>query len=69
MRTAIHYNCEPYAIFEGYYGLVKGGDMIKAMGWDDVRGYSSEGGTLIGTARCEWAPTTRVSHTLQTHGC
>ncbi|KAF2828352.1 6-phosphofructokinase [Ophiobolus disseminans] len=53
VRMAIHNNCEAYAIYEGYDGLVKGGDMIKEMGWDDVRGFLSEGGTLIGTARCK----------------
>ncbi|KAF2661229.1 6-phosphofructokinase [Lophiostoma macrostomum CBS 122681] len=52
VRMAIHYDCEAYAIFEGYDGLVKGGDMIKPMQWEDVRGFLSEGGTLIGTARC-----------------
>lgn len=30
----------------------KGGDLIKQMKWGDVRGWLSEGGTLIGTARC-----------------
>jgi 6-phosphofructokinase 1 len=49
---AIHNNCEAFAIYEGYDGLVKGGDMIKEMHWEDVRGFLSEGGTLIGTARC-----------------
>jgi 6-phosphofructokinase 1 len=52
VRMAIHNNCEAFAIYEGYDGLVKGGDMIKEMTWDDVRGFLSEGGTLIGTARC-----------------
>jgi 6-phosphofructokinase 1 len=52
VRMAIHHNCEAYAIYEGYDGLVKGGDMIKQMEWEDVRGFLSEGGTLIGTARC-----------------
>jgi 6-phosphofructokinase 1 len=52
VRMAIHNKCEAFAIYEGYDGLVKGGDMIKEMGWEDVRGFSSEGGTLIGTARC-----------------
>ncbi|KAF2000015.1 6-phosphofructokinase [Amniculicola lignicola CBS 123094] len=52
VRMAIHYGCEAYAIYEGYDGLVKGGDMIKEMHWEDVRGFLSEGGTLIGTARC-----------------
>ena len=52
VRMAIHNNCEAFAIYEGYDGLVKGGDMIKEMHWEDVRGFLSEGGTLIGTARC-----------------
>ncbi|OCK82226.1 6-phosphofructokinase [Lepidopterella palustris CBS 459.81] len=53
VRMSIAQNCEVYAIYEGYEGLVQGGDMIKEMGWDDVRGFLSEGGTLIGTARCK----------------
>ncbi|PSN66951.1 6-phosphofructokinase [Corynespora cassiicola Philippines] len=53
VRTAIHNNCEVYAVYEGYDGLVKGGDMIKSMAWEDVRGFLAEGGTLIGTARCK----------------
>ena len=52
VRMAIHRGCEAYAIFEGYQGLVDGGDSIKEMSWEDVRGYLSRGGTLIGTARC-----------------
>ncbi|KAK0915686.1 6-phosphofructokinase, alpha subunit [Friedmanniomyces endolithicus] len=42
-----------YAVYEGYQGLVDGGSMIKQMRWEDVRGWLSEGGTLIGTARCK----------------
>ena len=53
VRMAIHNDCEAFAIFEGYDGLVKGGDMIKEMHWADVRGFLLEGGTLIGTARCK----------------
>ncbi|KAF2712452.1 6-phosphofructokinase [Pleomassaria siparia CBS 279.74] len=52
VRMAIYNKCEAYAIYEGYDGLVKGGDMIKKMEWEDVRGFLGEGGTLIGTARC-----------------
>lgn len=52
VRMAIYRGCEAYAIYEGYEGLVQGGDLIKEMKWDDVRGYLSRGGTLIGTARC-----------------
>ncbi|KAJ9606089.1 6-phosphofructokinase, alpha subunit [Cladophialophora chaetospira] len=52
VRMSIHMGCESYAIYEGYDGLVQGGDLIKEMTWEDVRGYLSRGGTLIGTARC-----------------
>lgn len=52
VRMSLHVGAEAYAIFEGYEGLVQGGDLIKEMHWDDVRGFLSRGGTLIGTARC-----------------
>ena len=53
VRTAIARGCQAYGIFEGYEGLVQGGELIKEMRWEDVRGWLSEGGTLIGTARCK----------------
>ncbi|GES63262.1 6-phosphofructokinase pfkA [Aspergillus terreus] len=52
VRMAIHSECEAYAVFEGYEGLVNGGDMIRQLHWEDVRGWLSRGGTLIGSARC-----------------
>lgn len=53
VRSAIFRGCKAFAVMEGYEGLVRGGpSYIKEMGWQDVRGYLSEGGTLIGTARC-----------------
>ncbi|VUC30342.1 unnamed protein product [Clonostachys rosea] len=52
VRMAIHMGCDAYCVYEGYEGLVQGGDLIKRMQWNDVRGWLSEGGTLIGTARC-----------------
>ncbi|KAI8627895.1 6-phosphofructokinase [Xylariaceae sp. FL1651] len=52
VRMAIHMDCDAFCVYEGYEGLVQGGKFIKQMGWEDVRGYLSEGGTLIGTARC-----------------
>ncbi|KAL3418907.1 ATP-dependent 6-phosphofructokinase 1 [Phlyctema vagabunda] len=52
VRMALEKGCEAYCIYEGYEGLVQGGDLIRKMGWSDVRGWLSEGGTLIGTARC-----------------
>ncbi|ODV61737.1 6-phosphofructokinase subunit beta [Ascoidea rubescens DSM 1968] len=52
VRAAIYKGCKPFAIYEGYEGLVKGGsDYIKELSWNDVRGWLSEGGTNIGTAR------------------
>jgi len=52
VRMSYIRGCVPYGIYEGYEGLVQGGDMIKKLEWHDVRGWLSEGGTLIGTARC-----------------
>ncbi|KAL4804145.1 phosphofructokinase-domain-containing protein [Aspergillus unguis] len=52
VRMAIHSDCEAYAVYEGYEGLVEGGDMIRQLQWEDVRGWLSQGGTLIGSARC-----------------
>ncbi|KAF5638523.1 6-phosphofructokinase [Fusarium sp. NRRL 25303] len=52
VRMSLHMGCDAYCVYEGYEGLVQGGDFIRQMQWNDVRGYLSEGGTLIGTARC-----------------
>jgi 6-phosphofructokinase 1 len=59
VRMAIASGCEAYCVYEGYEGLVQGNDgkepknhMIRKTEWDDVRGFLSEGGTLIGSARC-----------------
>ncbi|KAL2023561.1 hypothetical protein VTK56DRAFT_2169 [Thermocarpiscus australiensis] len=52
VRMAIHMGCDAYCVYEGYEGLVRGGNLIRKMEWHDVRGWLSEGGTLIGTARC-----------------
>jgi len=59
VRMAIAKGCEAYCVYEGYEGLVQGNEgkepehhMIRKAEWDDVRGFLSEGGTLIGSARC-----------------
>lgn len=53
VRAAIYRGCKAFAVMEGYEGLVRGGpENIKEMSWQDVRGFLSEGGTNIGTARC-----------------
>ncbi|KAI5294005.1 6-phosphofructokinase, alpha subunit, partial [Ascosphaera atra] len=51
IRTAIHAGCDAFAVHEGYEGLVAGGELIKKMAWEDVRGWLTRGGTLIGSAR------------------
>lgn len=52
VRAGIYYGCDVFAVYEGYEGLVKGGDLLRPIGWEDVRSYLSLGGTAIGTARC-----------------
>ncbi len=52
VRTAIHYKAAPHAIYEGYSGMIEGGDRIKQMYWTDVGGILHQGGTVIGSARC-----------------
>ncbi|GMM54126.1 6-phosphofructokinase subunit beta [Maudiozyma humilis] len=53
VRSALFKGCRPFVVMEGYEGLVKGGpEYIKEFSWEDVRGWSAEGGTNIGTARC-----------------
>ncbi|KAJ1914139.1 6-phosphofructokinase, alpha subunit [Mycoemilia scoparia] len=52
VRMALARNCQAYLIHEGYQGLVDGGDKIKNASWNDVKGFLTLGGTLIGTARC-----------------
>lgn len=53
VRVSIYRGCEPYAIFEGYQGLVDGGDKIRKFEWNDVAWILSQGGTIIKTARCK----------------
>ena len=51
VRTAIRLGAEPYAIYEGYQGMIDGGDGIRRFGWDDVGSILHKGGTIIGTFR------------------
>jgi 6-phosphofructokinase 1 len=53
VRTALEKGAEVYAVYEGYQGLVDGGDYIRKMTWDSVAGILQRGGTIIGTARSE----------------
>lgn len=51
IRSGLFFGCDMFAVYEGYEGLVRGGDLLKQMQWGDVRGFLSFGGTNIGTAR------------------
>ncbi|OLY80586.1 ATP-dependent 6-phosphofructokinase [Smittium mucronatum] len=53
VRVAISRNCEPFLIYDGYNGLISGGDKIVEAKWTDVNGFLTLGGTAIGTARCK----------------
>jgi len=53
VRTAIERGAEVFAIYEGYQGMVDGGDRIRPLTWDSVGGILHRGGTMIGTARCD----------------
>ena len=53
VRTALDHGLEVYASLEGYQGLVDGGDRLRQVYWDDVSGILHQGGTVIGTARCQ----------------
>ncbi|KAI8362745.1 6-phosphofructokinase [Choanephora cucurbitarum] len=52
VRYGISKGCDIFAVYEGYQGLVDGGELLKKMDWKSVRGWLAVGGTTIGTARC-----------------
>ncbi len=52
VRTALNHGIDVFAIYEGYQGMVSGGDYIRRMTWDAVGGILHQGGTAIGSARC-----------------
>ncbi len=53
VRTALNRGVEVFAIYEGYQGMVDGGDRIRQLTWESVGGILHRGGTIIGTARCD----------------
>jgi 6-phosphofructokinase 1 len=53
VRAALANGALPFAIYEGYQGMVEGGHRIRQMAWPDVGGILHKGGTVIGTARSE----------------
>jgi 6-phosphofructokinase 1 len=53
VRGGLDQGMEVYAVYEGYQGLVEGGEHIRPLGWYDVGGILQQGGTAIGTARSD----------------
>jgi 6-phosphofructokinase 1 len=53
VRTGLVMGADVYAIYEGYKGMVAGGEQIRKMDWDSVGGILHQGGTVIGSARCQ----------------
>lgn len=51
VRAGLHADLQVYAIYEGYQGMVQGGEFIRRMAWNDVGGILQQGGTIIGSAR------------------
>jgi 6-phosphofructokinase 1 len=51
VRAALDQGIDVYAIYEGYQGMVDGGERIRKMSWNAVGGIMQRGGTVIGTAR------------------
>ncbi|AWP12997.1 putative 6-phosphofructokinase liver type [Scophthalmus maximus] len=56
-RMGIYVGAQVYLIYEGYQGLVDGGDNIKLAHWHSVTNIIQQGGTVIGSARCKTFPT------------
>ncbi len=53
VRRALDRGLTVYGIFNGYEGLVTGGDQIRLLTWTDVGGILPRGGTFLGTARSD----------------
>jgi 6-phosphofructokinase 1 len=51
VRAGLNRGLEVYAIYEGYVGMVAGGEHIRPLEWSDVGGILQQGGTVIGSAR------------------
>src|SRR5512143_103661 len=53
VRRALDSALAVYGIYNGYEGLVSGGEAIRSLNWGDVGGTLHRGGTFLGTARSE----------------
>lgn len=53
VRSGINEGLHVYAVSEGLQGLVDGGDAIRMVTSEDVGGILQQGGTVLGSARCD----------------
>ena len=53
VRTALDRGISVYLIYEGYSGMVEGGEKIQPATWELVGGILQRGGTVIGSARSQ----------------
>ena len=53
VRAALNRGAEVFAVYEGYQGMIAGGDAIRPMDWGSVGGILYQGGTIIGSARSQ----------------
>ncbi len=51
VRAALERDAQVFGIYEGFQGMIEGGDQIRPFNWDSVGGVLQQGGTLLGTAR------------------
>ncbi|XP_068736354.1 ATP-dependent 6-phosphofructokinase, muscle type-like isoform X1 [Montipora capricornis] len=52
VRMGMYAGARVFTVWEGYQGLVDGGDNIKEVKWEEMSGIIQLGGTVIGSARC-----------------
>lgn len=69
VRCALVNNCNVYAIYEGYQGMIS--NLIRPMSWESVSSIIQLGGTVIGSARCkefrEYSGRMRAAENLLKH--
>lgn len=53
VRCGLDRGMEVYGVYEGYEGLIRGGEMLRPLSWGDVGGILQAGGTILGTARSQ----------------
>lgn len=72
VRSALARGVDVFAIYEGYQGMIAGGELIRKLEWGDVGGIMHRGGTVIGTARSAAFRTRegrlQAAHNLVQHG-